>query len=514
MTTKKGKVYLVGAGPGDPKLITVKGLQCIKESDVLVYDNLASRELIDQAKSGAELVFVGKWRGKHTLRQEQINELLVKNANQNLIVTRLKGGDGFIFGRGGEEAEFLYNNDIPFEIVPGITSAYGVPAYAGIPLTHRSIASSVLLLTGHEDPTKTESSIDWAKISTSTDTIVILMGVKNLDSIVKNLIQNGRDPNTPIALIRWGTTPRQEIVSGKLDNIVELANQNNIKPPAVTVIGNVVDLHKKLSWYEKKPLFGKRVVITRAKDQASKFANRIEELGGVTIEIPTIKLVQPDDPAPIDTAINDLRNNIFDWVIFTSANAVNMLADRLKDQGLSMDLLKDTKIAVIGKSTALCVKALGLRPDFIPDNFVAESAVEGFLKIVDKKARVLLPRAQIARNIIPDTLKAYGLQVYVAPVYKNIPIDSIEAHTLKELFDKGADYITFTSSSTAKNFFELISKYDLQQVVEKAQIASIGPITSRTIQSMGFKVSIEAKEYTTEGLVEVITGDMPGNIYE
>lgn len=294
MTTKKGKVYLVGAGPGDPKLITVKGLQCIKECDVLVFDNLASRELTEQARPDSKLIFVGKWRGKHTMTQDQINEALVNYAKQGLIVTRLKGGDGFIFGRGGEEAEILHENNISFEIVPGITSAYGVPAYAGIPLTHRSIASSVLLLTGHEDPNKNESSIDWRKVSNSTDTIVILMGVKNLESIVKNLIDNGRAPQTPIALIRWGTTPRQEIHIGTLQSIVELAKDKDIRPPVVTVIGEVVRLHNKLSWYEKKPLYGKRIIITRAKDQASKFATKIEELGGIAIEIPTIKLIKPD----------------------------------------------------------------------------------------------------------------------------------------------------------------------------------------------------------------------------
>lgn len=512
MTTKKGKVYLVGAGPGDPKLITVKGLQCIKESDVLVFDNLASRELTEQARPDAKLIFVGKWRGKHTMTQEEINEALVKYAKQDLIVTRLKGGDGFIFGRGGEEAEVLHENNIPFEIVPGITSAYGVPAYAGIPLTHRSMASSVLLLTGHEDPTKDESSIDWRKVSNSTDTIVILMGVKNLENIVKNLISNGRAPQTPIALIRWGTTPRQEILTGTLKNIVALAKEKDIRPPVVTVIGEVVNLHSKLSWYEKKPLYGKRIIVTRAKNQASVFSTKIEELGGITIEIPTIKLVEPDDVSIIDKAIGKLSDNFFDWVMFTSANAVNALADRLEHKGKNIDILNNTKIAVIGKSTALAVKAYGLEPAFIPKSFVAESAVDGFIKLADGDEKILIPRAQVARKIIPDKLKERGFDVSVAPVYKNIPVDNIEPHILSELLSWGVDYITFTSSSTATNFFKLVEKHEIKQVVGKSKIASIGPITTKTIENQGYKVALEAKEFTTNGLVEVIIKDIPGNI--
>lgn len=514
MTIKKGKVYLVGAGPGDPKLITVKGFQCIKESDVLVFDNLASRELTEQARPDTKLIFVGKWRGKHTMTQEQINETLVKYAKEGHIVTRLKGGDGFIFGRGGEEAEVLQENNIPFEIVPGITSAYGVPAYAGIPLTHRTMASSVLLLTGHEDPTKNESSIDWSKVSNSTDTIVILMGVKNLEMIVKNLIDYGRRPETPIALIRWGTTPRQEIFTGTLQNIVDISLKNNIKPPVVTVIGDVVGLHEKLSWYEKKPLYGKRIIITRAQDQASKFAAKIEELGGIAIEVPTIKLIEPDDTSIIDEAISKIKSKYFDWIMFTSANAVNALAHRLEQSGLKMDVLQDTKIAVIGKSTALSVKAYDLEPGFIPKSFVAESAVDGFLKIAAPSENVLIPRAQVARNIIPDKLKEHGFDVHIAPVYKNVAVDSIDGHILNELVSKGVDYITFTSSSTATNFFKLVEKHDIKNFIGRAKIASIGPITTKTIKDQGYEVSLEAKEFTTDGLVEVITKDIPGNIYE
>lgn len=512
MTTKKGKVYLVGAGPGDPKLITVRGLQCIKEADVLIYDNLASRELTEQAKPGAELVFVGKWRGKHTMKQADINKLLVDKSKQGFTVTRLKGGDSFIFGRGGEEAEFLHAHGIYFEIIPGITSAYGVPAYAGIPLTHRSMASSVLLLTGHEDPNKSESSIDWSRVSNSTDTIVILMGVKNLPHIVKNLIANGRDPKTPIALIRWGTTPRQEMVTGTLNDIVGKAQANNVRPPAVTVIGDVVNLHEKLSWYEKKPLYGKRLIVTRAKGQAAKFITKIEELGGIVIEVPTIKIVEPDDSAPLDSAINRLNvGQGFDWTIFTSANTVSAVAKRFKLLQLDINLLAKTKIAAIGKSTADALETYGLKPSFIPQNFVAESAVDGFLRVAKKGGTVFHPRAQIARNIIPDALSGSGFEVHVAPAYKNIPVNEIEPYVMKELTSKPVDYITFTSSSTAVNFFKLVETYDLGPIIKKTKLASIGPITSKTIEDLRFSVAVQAEEFTTKGLVDVLIEDCLGN---
>jgi len=520
MKKKTGKVYLVGAGPGDPKLITVKGLECIKQADVVIYDYLANPRLFACAKPDAELIYVGKSGNKHTMEQKDINHLLVDKAKEGNIVTRLKGGDPLIFGRGGEEALELAKNDIPFEFVPGISSAYAVPAYAGIPVTHRGISSSVAFVTGHEDPTKPDSDINWEKLATGTGTLVFLMGVKNLPLIVEKLKECGRSSDTPIALIRWGTTTKQATMIGTLTDIVEKVKAANFKPPAITIVGEVVSLREKLKWFENKPLFGKRIIVTRARNQSSELVEIFENLGAEVIESPTIKIVPPENYDELDNAIKKILNSQlptpclpigmansqlpYDWVIFTSVNGVSYFLDRLRRLGSDVRDLKGIKLAAIGPATAKELKNLGLNVDYTPPDYRAESIIDGLKDKIDKNTKILIPRAKVAREILPEKLREFGARVDVATAYQTIVDDSC-ADKIKEMLEKKeVDIVTFTSSSTVKNFVKVLGEMDVKKALENVTIASIGPITSNTAKELGLKVDISAKEYTIKGLVEAI----------
>ncbi|GFP19691.1 uroporphyrin-III C-methyltransferase / precorrin-2 dehydrogenase / sirohydrochlorin ferrochelatase, partial [Candidatus Hakubella thermalkaliphila] len=344
-----GKVYLVGAGTGDEGLMTLRGLQCLKEADVIVYDRLASERPLDVTRKGAEKIYAGKFASHHTLKQEEINVLLAQKAQEGKVVVRLKGGDPFIFGRGGEEAEYLADQGIDFEVVPGVSSAYAVPAYAGIPVTQRGHTSTVAFITGHEDDTKDDSDIDWAHISTGVGTLVFLMGVRNLELIVKNLIEYGRPPETPVAVIRWGTTPQQQTIVGTLADIVDKVREAALTPPAITVVGEVVRLREKLNWFEKKPLFGKTILVTRARPQASQLVEKLSQRGAQVIEFPTIKIVPPSSFGEMDQAIQDMAR--YDWVIFSSVNGVESFFQRLRELGRDVRELKGIKIAVVGPKT-------------------------------------------------------------------------------------------------------------------------------------------------------------------
>jgi len=493
---------LVGAGPGDPELISVKGLNCIKEADVVVYDRLASSRLLEMVKPGAEVMYVGKKAAEHKLEQDQINQLLVDKAREGKMVARLKGGDPFIFGRGGEEAMVLVENNIPFEIIPGISSAYSVPAYAGIPVTYRGVTSTVAFITGHEDPTKDETGIDWERISTGAGTLVFLMGVHNLAKIVHQLLKYGRSEATPIALIRWGTLPRQEILAGTLADIVEKVEKENFKPPAIIIVGDVIKLRDKLKWFETKPLFGKRVLVTRSRSQASDLVDLLEKNGAEPIEFPTIKIVPPDSFGRLDSAITNLES--YDWVIFTSVNGVDYFFERLKALGKDLRELKGVRIAAIGPATAKRFESLNLLVDYVPDEYRGEAVIEGFKKFGVSGLKILIPRAEVAREILPDQLREMGATVDVAVAYKTVTDDS-KVDEIKTLLAKGkVDIITFTSSSTAKNFVRSLKDLDLEKLLEKVAIACIGPITAETARNLGLKVDIEATEYTIPGLVEAI----------
>ncbi len=500
---KKGKVYLIGAGPGDPGLITVKGLACLKKADVVVYDYLANEKLLSHIKEGAETVYVGKKGGDHTLPQDQINRLIVEKASEGKTVARLKGGDPFLFGRGGEEAEELVSSGIPFEIVPGVTSAIAAPAYAGIPLTHRDFASTVAFITGHEDPTKEESRIAWDKISTGVGSLVFLMGVGNLANIAAELITNGRNPETPVALIRWGTLPQQETVLGNLSNIAEIAQSRKLKPPVIILVGEVVKLREKLNWFETLPLFGKKFLVTRAREQASDLSERLEELGAMAVEFPTIGILPPESWADVDHCINQLV--LYDWIIFTSANGVKFFLERLFTLGRDVRDLKGPKVCAIGPKTAESLEALKIRVDFVPREYRAEAILEGLRKENLKGKKILIPRAQIARDILPNELRKAGAAADVVEVYQTVlPKENVDE--IRELLKKGViSAITFTSSSTVSNFVEMFGKREAQELTAGIPVASIGPITAERARSLGIETTVMPEEYTIPALVEALS---------
>jgi uroporphyrinogen III methyltransferase/synthase len=497
-----GIVYLVGAGPGDPGLITVKGRECIQKADVLIYDYLASPILLRHANTKAEMIYVGKKGGDQTLSQEGINNLIVEKAKTGAIVTRLKGGDPFIFGRGGEEAEVLIESGIPFEVVPGVTSAIAAPAYAGIPLTHRKFTSTVAFITGHEDPNKNNSNIDWASLARGIGTLVFLMGVKNLPDIVDQLIKNGKSPETPVALVRWGTTSRQKTVSGTLSDIVEGVRAAKLKAPSIIVIGDVVRLRKQMKWFENRPLLGKKIVVTRAREQSSGLVAKLSEMGADVLECPTIKVVPSEDLLPLDSAISSLKS--YDWIIFTSVNGVKYFFEHLFVKGSDSRALGHLRTAAIGPATADMLLKFGLRTDIIPESFRAESVVEAFLKENIAGKKILLPRAQEARPILPVELRKMGAVVDEINTYRTIQDRQNVDILLEDLRKNGIDMVTFTSSSTVKNFKALIPNDMFFSLLNGVTVACIGPITADTAKELGFNVDVIAEEYTIPGLCKAI----------
>ncbi|MDY7032035.1 MAG: uroporphyrinogen-III C-methyltransferase [Thermodesulfobacteriota bacterium] len=499
---KNGKVYLIGAGPGDPGLMTLKGIKCIENADVVVYDYLANPELLEYAREGAEFIYVGKKGGDHTFSQTQINAMIMEMAKQGNVIARLKGGDPFIFGRGGEEAEELAAEGIAFEVVPGVTSAVSVPAYSGIPLTHRDFTSDVAFVTGHEDPLKNRSSIAWDKISTGIGTLVFLMGVKNLPNIVENLMKNGRDPKTPVALIRWGTTAKQETLTGDLETIVRLAEKNSFTPPAIAVVGEVVKLRERLSWFETKPLFGKKIIVTRARSQASELSHLLREYGADPIEFPTIEILPPESFDALDEAIDHLER--YDWLILTSVNGVKYFLERLRNRERDIRDLKGIKICTIGPRTADELEKLGIMIDFVPEEYRAESIIEGLKERGIRGKKILLPRAEEAREVLPEEIRNSGGRVDVVTAYRTVrPLERRD--TVKKLFQEGSIHvITFTSSSTVKNFVEMFEKQEILPLLKKVTTASIGPITAETAASLGIKTHIMPQEYTIPALTEAI----------
>jgi uroporphyrinogen III methyltransferase/synthase len=497
--SKKGKVYIIGAGPGDAGLITLKAIDCLREADVVIYDYLVSKDLLKYARADARFIYAGKQGGAHTLSQWQINDLLVKEAKAGNIVARLKGGDPFIFGRGGEEAEKLAASKISFEIVPGVTSAIAVPAYAGIPLTHRGLTSTVAFVTGHEDPTKEKSDIDWQALA-RIGTLVFLMGVKNIENIVKELKDNGRSPKTPAALIRWGTTPRQEILAGTLANIATLARERKFAPPAILVVGEVVALRDTLQWFDSKPLFGKGVVITRPEKQADDLAKLLVKEGANPIHFPTIKIVPPPSWRELDAAIKKLED--YDWLIFTSANGVAYFFERLSAKGKDIRDLKGIKICCIGPATAKQIEDKGIKVDLVPKEFISEGILKSFSRINLKGKKILIARAAKARDVLPEGLKKLGAKVDVVTAYITVSSGKKKSD-LEALFKENqVDVITFTSSSTVNNFIKIMgSGFKLPKSVK---IACIGPVTAAAAKKLGLSVDIHQEEYTMEGLVDAL----------
>lgn len=503
-----GKVYLIGAGPGDPKLITVRGQDAIRKADVVVYDRLASPRLLDQLKPGAERIYVGKRPDRHTLRQEVINQLLVDLAMEGKTVARLKGGDPSVFGRVGEEAELLVEHGIDFELIPGVTSAIAVPAYAGIPVTHRDFTSSMAIVTGHECP-KADSTIDWSKLATATGTLIFLMGVGNLETIRDVLLEQGRSPDTPIALIRWGTTPDQQTLVGTLATIVQQVQEAGFKSPAVIIVGEVVKLRERLSWFEKKPLFGKRVLVTRARAQASELAGWIDELGGEPVEFPVIRTRTPEDPEKLrllDAALDRLAE--YDWVIFTSVNGVDYFFRRLRERRLDVRSLHRARLAAVGPKTAEALLERGLVADVLPGTYVAEELLEAIRPRLASGQKALLPRADIARELLPAGLRECGLEVTEAVVYETVPSEENAGEIAEMLRQGDIHLVTFTSSSTVTNLLELLRRSgeaDPVRLLSGVETVCIGPITAATAGKAGLRVHRVAESATIQSLLQAMT---------
>lgn len=494
----RGKVYLIGAGPGDPKLITVRGLEALSKADVVVNDRLANPRLLSHARPDAQIIYVGKSSRDHVLSQDKIIEVIIEHALRGKTVARLKGGDPFVFGRGGEEAVSLAEAGIDFEVIPGVTSAVAVPAYAGIPVTSRTHAASVGIITGHEAPGKAQSDIRWDRIATGLDTLVFLMGVENLPAIVEGLVANGRPADTPVALIRWGTHPSQQTLVGTLADILDKVRAADFKPPAVAVVGDVVRLRDRINWFETRPLFGRRVIVTRAREHASALSVQLEELGAQVDEFPVIKFQPPKDHTELDAAIASLSD--FDWIIFTSANGVDYFVRRLMDTLHDIRSMGSARIAAIGPKTAAALKALNLKVDYVPSEYVAEAVVGGFPGDATGK-RILIPRASEARDALPDGLASKGAEVVVAPAYETVPDDSCASELRARLAKGGIDIVTFTSASTVRNFLALAGDTPLP---EKTLVACIGPITADEARAHGLEPAVVADDYTIEGLVEAI----------
>lgn len=495
--SNSGKVYLIGAGPGDPELITVSGMRLLESADVVVHDRLIDRKLIARSRPDAEIIDVGKAVGEQSDAQQGINEILIAKARSGMKVVRLKGGDPFIFGRGGEEAQILYEAEVPFEVVPGVSSVVAAPAYAGIPLTHRDISSSVTIVTGSKSSQSID--VDWDSLAISDTTLVILMGWDNFDEIVGCLLDAGKDKSTPVALIQWGSEPYQRTLVGTLGDIKKNVDASDMGPPVVIVVGDVVRLRDKLRWFDKGPLFGKRVLVTRSESQAGSLARLLYQEGAHVHEIPTIRVEPLEDKSSLDNCIKLLDS--FDWIIFTSSNAVEIFFSRLNELGMDSRILYTVKIAAIGSATASDILDKGINPDFIPEGFISESVVLGLSEFGVRGANVLIPGAFVRRDTIFKGLEKLGASVTEVPIYTNSVPDGA-AEKIQEVFKTGLDIITFTSGSTIKNLIEILDG-DVR-FFSGVTVATIGPVTSSTALEYGIKVDIEATEHTVVGLVDSI----------
>ena len=497
--SNKGKLVLIGAGPGDIGLLTLNGKDWLQKADVVLYDHLVNPDIVRFTQKLTEVIYVGKKEGIASMEQEQINNLLITKVREGKIVVRLKGGDPFIFGRGGEEIQAAQAAGIRFIIVPGVSSVNGVAAYAGIPLTHRNLSSTVSIITGSNEKEKGDIHIDWEKISARSGTLVFLMGARKLPLIAEKLMCFGKSPNTPIAVVQWGTTARQKTWVGTLASIVEVSSKDKISPPALTIIGEVVNLKSTIEWYEHLPLFGKTIVVTRKGNQAEPMINRLRELGAEPFFFPVIETIPPDDWSLLDNALSNLSK--YQGLIFTSVNGVLFFAQRLKTIGQDIRDLKGLRVFTIGPKTAQAVRDLGISVDVIPEKFVAESLIESIKNI--KGQRFLLPRATIAREVLPMQLREMGAIVDVAPAYQTVLPDTQVDELHKRLEAGSIDVITFTSSSTVKNFLALTGE-KLLPAIKNTKIACIGPVTEKTAREAGLNVEIVPEQYTVSSLLDAI----------
>ncbi|MDA8387517.1 MAG: uroporphyrinogen-III C-methyltransferase [Nitrospiraceae bacterium] len=499
---KKGKVFLVGAGPGDAGLLTIKAARCLGKADVVVYDYHLNSQVLGYVRSDAEFIYAGKRGGHHTMSQDDINATLIDRARDGKTVCRLKGGDPFVFGRGGEEACALVDAGLEFEIVPGVSSSVAAPAYAGIPLTHRKISSSFAVIPGYEDATKQGSSIDWQKIATGVGTLVFLMAVKNVGELVQKLIENGKPPETPVAVIRWGTRPEQRTITSTLAEIAGRMKQTEIKPPAVMVVGEVVRLREKLKWYETKPLFGHRVLVTREHSTPG-FAS-LEDLGAEIVEFPAIEIVPPASWQPLDEALGNAGS--YDWIIFTSTNGVKFFFKRFRELRMDIRSIR-ARICAVGSKTAEAVRRFCLNVDLVPEEFRAEGLIDAFTGLYPSGrldgVRFLLPRAEEAREIFPEQIRRMGGVMDVPAAYRAVkPL--ARGKRLKRFLKEGKITVaTFTSAATFTNFMEILGA-DAGSLLQGVSIAAIGPVTAKKIEQAGLKTRIMPAKATMEALAEAI----------
>ncbi len=498
-----GTVFLVGAGPGDAGLITVRGAELLGRADVVVYDALVNKDLLRLAPPGAELIFAGKRSGDHAIPQDQLNQLLVDKARAGKCVVRLKGGDPYVFGRGGDEAGQLAAARVQFEVVPGVSSSIAGPNYAGIPLTHRDHCSAFTVVTGHEDPAKDEPVVDWAQVARAPGTKVVLMGVTRVKTISESLMANGMAPDTPVAMIRWATTGRQQSVFGTLQTIAAVAEKAGFKPPGLTVIGGVVQLRDQLNWFEKRSLFGRRIVVTHTREGAGRLARELLDRGADVLEIPTIRIVPPTERQDIADALLEL--NAYDWLVFTSPNGVAAFFDLFFKAFEDLRDIGGVRIAAVGPGTAARLRLLHLKVDAMPDEFVASKVAAAMAESGSlENLRILLARAEVANPALPEHLEELGAIVDDVACYKTVPETEDLNGAAARLLETGADWITFTSSSTVENFH---ARFDLKQLLERypqIKLASIGPETSKTILALGLKPAVEAREHTPLGLVKAL----------
>lgn len=500
----KGKVYLVGAGPGDYKLLTLKGLECIKKADVIVYDRLANINYLKEAKSNCEFIYVGKASSDHALPQDDINRVIADKAKEGKIVTRLKGGDPYVFGRGGEEGEVLFSEGIEFEVVPGITSAIGGLCYAGIPITHRDYASSFHVITGHlRDDDKENPEINWNALASTNGTLVFLMGVANLKKISSSLINEGKSKDTPVALVSWATRYNQRVITSTLENVYETAIRENVKPPTLIAVGEVVGLRDKLNFFENKPLFGKSIMVTRSRTQSSSLVEKIMDLGGNPVEIPTIKIDKIEDNRELESEIKNIKD--YTYLVLTSKNGVDIFFDKLDEMGLDSRALANLKVCAIGSATAKSIAERGIKADIVPDRFVAEYLFEELKPILKSSDRVLMPRAKNARDFLVDKIGEI-CEVKEVHTYETVVDETKREGVLNVLAGGYINYITFASSSTVRNFVEIIGAENLEKLKD-IKVISIGPVTTETARELNVEVYKEAEVATINGVIDTIIED-------
>ncbi len=499
-TRKLGTVYIVGAGPGDSKLITVKGVECLQKADVVIYDLLLNDTLLEYCPPHTEKIQAPDPRIRAT-RQTELNQLLLHHARMGKTVVRLKGGDPYIFGRGGEEAVVLAEAGITFEVIPGITAGIAAAAYAGIPVTHRNYASSVAFVTGHSAALEPDSPINWERLATAVDTLVVYMGVAHLHPIVERLCRYGSPPQTPVSLIRVGTTPQQVVLQGTLANIVQKVEDAQLKSPAIVIVGKVNQLREQLRWFDTKPLFGKRVLVTRARAQASEFANLLELNGAEVIQFPTIQIEPLAETTLLVDAIAALHK--YAWIIFTSVNAVEIFYQRLRENGKDARAFGKSKICAVGPKTVQALNRIGIAPDFIPTQARAITIADELDNVTGKK--ILLPRAKIASHELPNILRARDALVDEIPLYDTVTVQHEERNGIAEqLLNGSIALVTFTSSSTVANFLDMFPSYTPEVLLADVRVAAIGPVTQATAVARGIRVDIVAKEATIEHLIEAI----------